>query len=342
MILSPESAGTLSKIPSPLQVLSHPLRSLLLSLKLRSALLKSTPDIIHITVEPYALLASLWPHALLHRTVITFHGSYGVRLLQNSMSRRLLRRVLASLPAFIAVSSYTKNRIAEECNRRCSSALADRFLRKTQVVYNAICLPSVPEEHVRSDRKQILLIGPLKPRKGVLEAVEACALYRQMHANPFTLRIIGTQDDSAYSRTVEQRIVALHMQDEVRFEGVLPQDKLDAAYRSADLLLLPARTTETTFEGFGLVFIEAASYGVPSIGPTTSGAAEAIEEGKSGYRVRPDDAAQIAQRMHSILDEHRIDPETCRAWAQRFSIASMAAAMSGLYATAVGSEIPGL
>lgn len=334
-IWSPEDCGILRQLPTPLDVLRFPLRMT----GLRSALRHFAPDVIHITAEPYALLFTFLPRDILSRSILTIHGSYGVRLLRSPLSRMMMKRVLARLSACITVSEYTKARVGREITQRISARLAERFLKHAHVIYNAIRIPEEKRMHAKNpgEPKQILLIGPVKPRKGVLEAVEACALYRQTHTTPFALRIIGTQNDSAYSRTVEQRIVALHMQNEIRFEGVLPQDKLDAAYRSGDLLLLPARTTETTFEGFGLVYIEAAGYGIPSIGPDDSGAAEAIAEGRSGYRVHSEDAAAIAERMHWILDEHRITPETCRTWAQQFSIPAMAKAMTDLYGSLEGA-----
>jgi len=335
MIYSAESAGVFPALPSPIQTLSHPFRTLVRSWRLRSALQKFPPDVIHITTEPYALLTALWPRALLKRTVMTIHGSYGVRLLQRWTSRHMLKRAFANLPAFITVSAYTKKRVGEELSRRTTAGLAQKFLTNAQVIYNAIEKPQSTAQKTKGPQelRQILLIGPVKPRKGVLEAVEACALYRQKYGTPFVLRIIGTKEDSPYTQRVQQRMRELRLQDCIRFEGVLSAEKLTEAYGTADLLLLPTRTTENTFEGFGLVYIEAASYGVPSIGPDDSGAAEAVDEGRSGYRVHPTDATAIAERMHWILDEHRISPETCRAWAERFSIQNMTKAMDNLYGT---------
>jgi glycosyltransferase involved in cell wall biosynthesis len=47
---------------------------------------------------------------------------------------------------------------------------------------------------------------------------------------------------------------------------------------------------------------------------------EAIVEGKTGFRVDPSDAEQIAERMHWILDEGRIDVRECREWAVEHDI----------------------
>lgn len=334
---SPENPGFLRRLPSPMAILRWPFRFL----GLKSALRRFSPDRIHVTSEPYALLFALLPRKILDRTVLTIHGSYGVRLLRGRLSRLLMRRVLSRCAAFVTVSEYTGRRVGQEIAERLSPALARRFTERTRVIHNAVTLPAgdAGETKISSTPKNILLIGPVKPRKGILEAVEACARYRDRYGSPFLLRIIGTQEDDAYARSVRSRIAELRLTEQVRCEGVLTEESLKAGYRSADLLLLPAKTTPTTFEGFGLVYVEAAGYGVPCIGPDDGGAVEAIAEGVSGYRIRPDDAETIAERMHRILDERRIGPESCRNWAKAFSVDVMAEAMEKLYDASVSGSL---
>ena len=113
--------------------------------------------------------------------------------------------------------------------------------------------------------------------------------------------------------------------------GPLSDAELAKAYKEADLLLVPSQTTETSFEGFGLVYIEANAYGVPCIGPERSGAAEAIEDGKSGYTVSAHDPALIAKRMHWILNEEKISAASCRAWAEAHSIEKTVNAVEEVY-----------
>jgi len=332
-IYDPENPGAFPRLPAPLRLLAFPFRALLLSWRMGTILQKNPTEIIHITTEPYALLTMLWPSTVLHRTVITFHGSYGVRLLQGKLTGWLLKRTLLRIRACITVSHYTKKRMVEELKRSGSTQLAQRFSEISHVIFNSV----VPAKQYGSGERRpqternILLIGPVKPRKGVLEAMEACALYQKNYGTPFVLRIIGTVQASDYVERTKRRMADLHLENTIRLEGALSQTQLEQAYRSADLLLLPALTTKTTFEGFGLVFVEAAGYGVPSIGPNDGGAREAIGEGISGYSVAPHDPQAIAERMHWILDEHRISSASCRAWAEKFSTKAMTDALSSLY-----------
>jgi glycosyltransferase involved in cell wall biosynthesis len=66
-------------------------------------------------------------------------------------------------------------------------------------------------------------------------------------------------------------------------------------------------------EGFGLVFLEAAACGLPSVGGRSGGIPDAIEDGKSGWLVSPTDTAEIAAAVARVLG----DPGLRRAAAER-------------------------
>lgn len=326
-------AGERPVLARPVLYLSRPFTIFFSARRIARIFREEQADLLHITVEPFATMIPFLPKTVRERTVVTFHGSYGVRLLNRFLSRWLMKRAFASLSACITVSRFTKHRLVEEIAARTNRGLADHFARIAHVIHNAIDLPrETMSEREDRNEKRVLLVGPLKPRKGILEALEACAAYRKAYGSVPMLSVVGTTEPSAYSQAVEQRIADLSLADCVRIEGPVSSDKLAELYRSADLLLLPARTTETTFEGFGLVYLEAASYGVPSIGPNDGGAVEAIAEGESGYRIDPADPQAIADGMHRILEEKSITPEQCRAWAKKFSSETVAAQFEHVYA----------
>jgi phosphatidylinositol alpha-1,6-mannosyltransferase len=54
-------------------------------------------------------------------------------------------------------------------------------------------------------------------------------------------------------------------------------------------------------EGFGLVFLEAAACGLPSVGGRSGGIPEAIEEGRTGWLVDPRDPRAIAASIIDLL-----------------------------------------
>ena len=54
-------------------------------------------------------------------------------------------------------------------------------------------------------------------------------------------------------------------------------------------------------EGFGIVFLEAAACGVPSVAGRSGGSHEAVVDGTTGFVVDPDDVTLLAQTLERLL-----------------------------------------
>ena len=94
--------------------------------------------------------------------------------------------------------------------------------------------------------------------------------------------IIAGNDDSNHLPVVQQKIVELGLEDQVEVVGALFGEAKDAAYRDADLFVLPSYS-----ENFGIVVAEALSYGVPVL--TTTGCPwQELQTHTCGWWVNPD------------------------------------------------------
>jgi len=321
--------GEYAILPTPIRCMTMPFAPRFAARRLRKVIAAVRPDVIHIVVEPYALLVPYLTREEQTKVVLTIHGSYGIRVLKEKWSKKLAERFYRQIPVFIAVSEYTKNAVAEALG----NGGAD-FKRKTTVVKNGIAVPpyDARDKPATGRQKNILLAGGVKPRKGVREAIEACAIYREKTQTPFRFDIVGTcNENDPYVRSIRRRIGELQLSGLVHLHGQIPDQDISRLYGNADLYLMPAQTNENTFEGFGIVFIEANAYGVPCIGPETGGAAEAVEEGETGFHVDPENPAQIAERMTWILNDGKINSDACRAWAGEHSIERMVDGIEEVY-----------
>jgi phosphatidyl-myo-inositol dimannoside synthase len=82
----------------------------------------------------------------------------------------------------------------------------------------------------------------------------------------------------------------------IRFTGFVSREQLDELYRSASLFALPSRG-----EGFGLVYLEAMSYGLPCVGAIHDAAGEVIVDGQTGRLVDQADLAGLADAIATLL-----------------------------------------
>jgi phosphatidylinositol alpha-1,6-mannosyltransferase len=150
------------------------------------------------------------------------------------------------------------------------------------------------------DAELVLSISRLVPRKGFDVTIEAAALLAPTRPD-LVLAISGGGRDEARLRRL-----AAERKAPVRFLGRVGNDRLPALYGCADVFAMACRTRWGGLEqeGFGIVFVEAASCGVPQVAGDSGGAAEAVDDGVTGLVVRrPDDPREVAAAFEALLDD---------------------------------------
>lgn len=112
----------------------------------------------------------------------------------------------------------------------------------------------------------------------------------------------------------------LGLRERVRFAGFVGQAELEGLYAESDLMVLASSVIAGSHEGFGIVYLEAAASGVPSLAARLAGAAEAVEEGVSGAFVdQPTKEAVEAALARFLRGDMPFSPEACRRFARRFT-----------------------
>ncbi|MBK8010447.1 MAG: glycosyltransferase family 4 protein [Deltaproteobacteria bacterium] len=122
--------------------------------------------------------------------------------------------------------------------------------------------------------------------------------------------------DGALRDRLQAMVEANNLTERVRFLGQLPREKLATYYKLADVFWL---LSHATYETMGLVYLEAAFYGTPSIGLRNFGVIEAISEGKSGYFYEGGRIGQLIDRC-----AENITSQDCIDHAMQFSSVSFA------------------
>ena len=302
----------------PTSYLGSALLCFLHARKLSTLLRRIKPDVVHVIAEPYALPFPFMPRGP-WKEVLTIHGTYSVvPLLLGYKTQRLALSYYRRMNRVIAVSAFTKRYLGTRI-----PALKDVADRVT-VIHNAISLAGIGADTAPrpADRAySIVSVSGVKRKKGYLQSVRALKKFLDAHPVGVTYDIVGNDAiDPAFTKELKAEIAALGLADVVRVRGKLTDAELDAAYRDADLFLLPSLQEDDYFEGFGLVFVEANARGTPCIGGNTGGCPEAVAEGRSGYVWDPEDATGIAARMADVLVKGTVDRATCRAWAEEHNV----------------------
>jgi phosphatidylinositol alpha-1,6-mannosyltransferase len=141
----------------------------------------------------------------------------------------------------------------------------------------------------------LLSVGRLQARKGhdlVIRALPAIA-------TSLTLRYVIAGEGPEKDR-LSALAADLGLSDRVEFLGKISPEALPGLYAASDIFVHPNRVEGGDFEGFGIVFLEAAATGLPAIGGRSGGVPEAIEDGVTGMLVGGQDAEELQRAILSL------------------------------------------
>lgn len=148
---------------------------------------------------------------------------------------------------------------------------------------------------IPEDATIALFMGRIRREKGVLDLAKAFATH-QSDLNNLYLVFAGPDEESLREEILKLTISSSNY---VRFVGSVtnPED----FYAAVDFLCLPSYR-----EGFGLVTIEAAAAGIPTLASRIYGITDAVIDGVTGLLHEPGDSLEIAKGLQKMVDNPKI------------------------------------
>jgi phosphatidylinositol alpha-1,6-mannosyltransferase len=215
-------------------------------------------------------------------------------------SKQVLSRVLRGAQHIIAAGGYP----AAEALHAGGDGLAITVVPPGVDTDRFVPLSDEQKNAARSrfgfghDDELVVGVSRLVPRKGFDTLIRAAAALAPSRPQ-LRVAIGGTGRDS-------QRLQKLidQLRAPVTMLGRVAHDDLPLLYGCADMsaMLCRSRWAGLEQEGFGIVFSEAASCGVPQIAGDSGGAAEAVLDGETGLVIKqPSNVAHVAQAINSLL-----------------------------------------
>jgi|TARA_Y100000296_G_C5160160_1_gene251364 phosphatidylinositol alpha-1,6-mannosyltransferase len=204
------------------------------------------------------------------------------------------------------------------------------------IVFPGVSIPEAPqpaeriaefrERHSLTGKKILLSVGRLTTRKGLREFVEL-SLPAVVNAEPDAMLVVVGEAPrnslGAGIQTVESIQAAAAKAGvgaNVIFLGVITDPtELATAYEAADVHVFPVRHIPDDPEGFGMVAIEAAAHGLPTVAFATGGIIDAAQPGESGLLAESLRYDELTQHTVQLLqrDQHRqaiVDFAASFAW----------------------------
>ena len=254
-----------------------------------------------VVLDPAVPLGIVGPRLELPYMVV-LHGAEVTVPGRLPLSKFVLSRVLKHANHIIAAGEYP----AAEARRAAGNSLPITVIppgvdtQRFRPLSNDERASSRREFGVSDDAELIVGVSRLVPRKGFDTLIEVAASLRASRPRLQVLIGGGGRDADRLQKLIDK------LNAPVRMLGRVSDEQLPRLYGCADVsaMLCRSRWGGLEQEGFGIVFSEAASCGVPQIAGKSGGAADAVLEGLTGKVVQnPSDVGQVASTVTQLLDD---------------------------------------
>ncbi|MEI6290656.1 MAG: glycosyltransferase family 4 protein [Chloroflexota bacterium] len=209
--------------------------------------------------------------------------------LERSLYQFFEKKYLHAVDGFIFNSGTTRTVVESLAGSEKPAILAfpptDRF--------GAAISPDYVHTRSFSDSPlKVTFLGNVIPRKGLSTVLGAL---KKITEN-VTLDVIGSLTvDKVYAEQMQKLTAEYGLAQKVTFHGALELGGIEPILRNSHLMVVPS-----SYEGFGMVYLEGMCFGLPAIGSTSGAAGEIIQPGKTGYLVDPGDSNALADILQKL------------------------------------------
>ncbi len=296
--------------------------------ELRDAMVYLTDSGPILAMRFLQFFAPLRPRQLL----LAFHGSEINHFIANPIRKWLIAKVIKRSDRLNTLSKFTAKSLVR------AFPDAAKKIRLTPGALRSDFNTQTPLPRSSTDRVTILVVGRLHPRKGQDRLIAALETLPEELRDRTQLWIAGSGNKFGYGDSLKES--ARNSNTRIEFFGNVSDSKLDELYHQADVFALTSVPFRKSVEGFGLVYLEAAAYGLPVVAHRIGGTPEAVDNGENGLLVDPDDPAGLTDALARLIQNDTLRAEMGRKsieWSRKHSWTDSANALLGPPMTKFGS-----
>ncbi len=147
---------------------------------------------------------------------------------------------------------------------------------------------------------KLITVSRFDKRKNHEKVIMALRNLKQIYPNILYLCIgYGEEEDN-----LKKLVKELKLYEQVIFLNNINQDLKNALVAQSDVFVMPTIVHKKSVEGFGIAYVEAAQYGIPSIGGKDGGASDAIKHSETGIICDGNNLYEIISSIELILKDN--------------------------------------
>ena len=218
------------------------------------------------------------------------------------------KEILNSVDIIISVSNFTKRLLIKQ-GIKSKIIVVNPPIREMHRIDSVIAKRRLGLER---NIPILLSVGRLIKRKGQDKVIRLIPKLKE-HYPLIKYLIVGNGPEI---NNIKNLIKELKIEQNVTLFVSVENEELGIFYSACDLFILPCDFIEPNdIEGFGIVFLEASSFGKPCIGGNTGGVPESVLNNKTGFLIDPKSQEEIKEKILLLLKNKNLK--------KKFSLAAL-------------------
>jgi len=157
------------------------------------------------------------------------------------------------------------------------------------------------DEMLKGKKQRLITVSRFDKRKNHEKVIMAIRNLKEKYPD-ITYTCIGYGDEE---ENLKKLVIELKLDNYVLFLSDISNELKNALVAKSNIFIMPSIIHKSSVEGFGISFIEAAQYGIPSIGGKDGGASDAIIHDKTGLICDGNNLDDIYSGIDNLLEKNK-------------------------------------
>ena len=215
-----------------------------------------------------------------------------------SLNKRVLE-VLDNVETIVANSEYTKNLAIQLGVQQDKITVINPGVDPVEEL-DKKTLDKV-DNLLRHKSPRLVTVSRFDKRKNHEKVIMALRNLKQIYPSIVYI-CVGYGDEE---ENIKKLVAELGLQPQVMFFKDISNELKNALVAKSNIFVMPSIVHKKSVEGFGIAYVEAAQYGLPSLGGKDGGAADAIEHEKTGLICNGNELDEVYSSINSILENKK-------------------------------------
>ncbi len=218
---------------------------------------------------------------------------------KGSFQNKKIVKVLNSVEKVIANSEYTKNLAINIGIDQTKIKVINPGVDPAQEL-NEKSLDKV-ESLLKIKTPRLITVSRFDKRKNHEKVLMALRNLKQIYPNIIYICIgYGEEEEN-----IKELVKELDLGSQVMFFKDIGDDLKNALVAKSNIFVMPSIIHKTSVEGFGIAYVEAAQYGITSLGGRDGGASDAIQHNKTGLICDGNNLDEIYSSLNQMIENKK-------------------------------------